>query len=844
MKKEVFFSYSRDDESRAKALQKFLEEQGISVWLDQSDTFIGEQWMEAIVDALEECEVLLFLMSSAGFESQHALTEVKIAYESEMPILPIRIDDTDIPKKFRFMLAGINYLELGEGDSGHQNILRSLARLGLPRRVEPPKHHKPRKPQAGPLERAERMYAEQKYADAVVCLLDYLSEPGAKRVDANKLLGRCHQRLGELQSAVDAFENALVIDPTAVDLHLGKAQVLVQRKEFDAALACYKVALTLDPSAHTHLVQLQVALEAEIEGNPPVAMPYFLQAQVIRLRNGEAGGVALAVKAVELWPSDELDELKNRFAAWSDPDLTGAIESRRASLDHFKQGERALAEHDLGTAVEQFELSREPLSDGSQTKAMLQQIAGRQEKCQQFLEAARAVIEQGDLDEGRAQLEVARSHDGSNPEISSLHLEIDRLKAEKREVGRKLEQVRLSTDDGRYQDARRFLQEAMQIGGRGGEVSRLLAEVNAHIAEEEGCLALRSEIERQANEGQIREALASVEAADRPLSDDPEWGKLKASLEQRLRNSNLENFAKSRLLDNAVKQAMIDGGANATVLQSALHRQKLLPIDIHKAVQLVRSGCATVVEKQIFKHVRTANSCLRDRDLGGAQRAIDNISRLNPNSPVLNQLHRKMAQERARVLSLESTARELRGLLDSDEYEKILELRSSMDEQVAKEPSLQTYFQAADDHRRAVAEVGKKAAQTRKQVENHKVLEAYYSLLSQRIEAGVGTLARYVDAELAPLEDFIRSWEGSLQAEMDAGMVWIPAGNHFPARGRSTSNKESMSSCVFLDGFAVDQLPVTNDEYGQFLEFIRESGDHSQCHDDEPREKLGSVGSP
>jgi formylglycine-generating enzyme required for sulfatase activity len=42
---------------------------------------------------------------------------------------------------------------------------------------------------------------------------------------------------------------------------------------------------------------------------------------------------------------------------------------------------------------------------------------------------------------------------------------------------------------------------------------------------------------------------------------------------------------------------------------------------------------------------------------------------------------------------------------------------------------------------------------------------------------------------------------------------------------------------VTLDAFAIDRNEVTNTQYRQFLDSISDSGDHTQCHPDEPSDK-------
>ncbi len=52
------------------------------------------------------------------------------------------------------------------------------------------------------------------------------------------------------------------------------------------------------------------------------------------------------------------------------------------------------------------------------------------------------------------------------------------------------------------------------------------------------------------------------------------------------------------------------------------------------------------------------------------------------------------------------------------------------------------------------------------------------------------------------------------------------------ARLEETPQKE-----VYLDAFYIDKYEVTNAEYWEFLQYIRNTGDHSKCYQDEPKNK-------
>ncbi|MDR4507356.1 MAG: SUMF1/EgtB/PvdO family nonheme iron enzyme [Candidatus Brocadiaceae bacterium] len=76
-------------------------------------------------------------------------------------------------------------------------------------------------------------------------------------------------------------------------------------------------------------------------------------------------------------------------------------------------------------------------------------------------------------------------------------------------------------------------------------------------------------------------------------------------------------------------------------------------------------------------------------------------------------------------------------------------------------------------------------------------------------------------------------------------MVLVPAGK-FPmgAAPGEFIPEETPQHIVYLDAYYIDKYEVTNAQYWEFLQYMKETGDHSKCYPGEPKEKDHTPGTP
>ena len=103
---DVFISYSRENQQQVVRLVEYLREQGLGVWMDETDIHGATMWT---VEAIHKWFILAISRHSTG--SKNVVKELALASEREKIILPI-LEQCDIPKNMEYQLAGIQNIAL------------------------------------------------------------------------------------------------------------------------------------------------------------------------------------------------------------------------------------------------------------------------------------------------------------------------------------------------------------------------------------------------------------------------------------------------------------------------------------------------------------------------------------------------------------------------------------------------------------------------------------------------------------------------------------------------------------------------------------------------------------
>jgi len=127
----VFLSYSHEDEEHALFRRMMIDldsTPGIRYWIDRQEIRAGDSLMAKLEEGIDEADFFLLVISKNSARSRWATQEFFLAYNSqlrdqELKILPVRIDDVQLPPQVRDLVV----LDLFRNyDHGLQMLLRTI----------------------------------------------------------------------------------------------------------------------------------------------------------------------------------------------------------------------------------------------------------------------------------------------------------------------------------------------------------------------------------------------------------------------------------------------------------------------------------------------------------------------------------------------------------------------------------------------------------------------------------------------------------------------------------------------------------------------------------------------
>jgi len=139
MAHDVFISYSSKDKATADAACAVLEAKGIRCWIAPRDITPGDDWGEAIVNAIGGARAFVLVFSSHANASQQIKREVERAVNHGLAIIPLRIEDVQPAKTLEYFISTPHWLDAFNPPlEKHLNYLSDVIRHILDGKLPPP----------------------------------------------------------------------------------------------------------------------------------------------------------------------------------------------------------------------------------------------------------------------------------------------------------------------------------------------------------------------------------------------------------------------------------------------------------------------------------------------------------------------------------------------------------------------------------------------------------------------------------------------------------------------------------------------------------------------------------
>src|SRR5471032_1245583 len=126
---EIFISYRRSDQARARQLHELLLAEGVTSWYD-AQVGAGEDWRAATARALENSKIFVLLFSANAAASSDIAKELAAAVLEKKLIVPVRLENIGPKGAFLYELASRNWINAYEDtDTTLAELAKSLVHL-------------------------------------------------------------------------------------------------------------------------------------------------------------------------------------------------------------------------------------------------------------------------------------------------------------------------------------------------------------------------------------------------------------------------------------------------------------------------------------------------------------------------------------------------------------------------------------------------------------------------------------------------------------------------------------------------------------------------------------------
>lgn len=135
--KNIFVSFSKQDQAAALELLGRIEAADLKCWISCRDVPRGRDYQDAIVDALDTAGAMVLVFSNNANNSEEIKRELALASAKRLFVLPVRIENAEPTKGFKYQLATRQYIDLFEDREKGMTLVVTTLQKQLQASVNP-----------------------------------------------------------------------------------------------------------------------------------------------------------------------------------------------------------------------------------------------------------------------------------------------------------------------------------------------------------------------------------------------------------------------------------------------------------------------------------------------------------------------------------------------------------------------------------------------------------------------------------------------------------------------------------------------------------------------------------
>ena len=279
---KMFLSYShqnrRDKDILIEKLAVMIQNREITVWHD--DIIIPGEFasQDDILEKLADCDIFLFLLSSASLASNGCKLELKSAVNHNMPIIPILLQSCDwenheIISRPRILPLNAEPIKSWNIENeAWQNVVDGI-RIAV-------NHHQERRTSTSNSKKnisVEKLlgqgclFISSNLFDIAIAVYTSILELDPNCAVAYNQRGCTFQMIGEYDRAIADYSKAIEISPDCPIFYNNRGTAYSAKGEYDRAIAEHNKAIEIDPNRAKAYNNLAAAYSAKGEYDRAIA---------------------------------------------------------------------------------------------------------------------------------------------------------------------------------------------------------------------------------------------------------------------------------------------------------------------------------------------------------------------------------------------------------------------------------------------------------------------------------------------------------------------------------------------------------------------------------------------